>query len=88
VVYQTSKLKIPLFEANSYSLSQKMPCLLWSLKVHYTVHNSMPLDPILTHLYPIHTSLFTIKFNITLSPTRMFYLYISETQIILKQICM
>jgi len=55
------KIQIPLFEANSYSHSQKMPCLLWSLKVHYTVHKSMPLDP----MYPIHTSVYTVKFNIT-----------------------
>jgi len=36
------KIQIPLFEANSYSVSQKMPCLLWNLKVHYTFHKSMP----------------------------------------------
>jgi hypothetical protein len=79
------KIQIPLFESNSYSFSQKMPCLLWSLKVHYIAHHSMPPDPILTHTYPIHTSLFTNKFNITLPPIYMFHLYISETQIILKQ---
>ena len=73
------KIQIPLSEANSYSPSQKMPCFLWSLKVHNTVQKSMPLDPILMPMYPINTSLFTIKFYITLPPMGMLHLYISET---------
>jgi len=76
------KIQIPLFAANSYLSSQKMPCFLWSLKVHYTDHKQMPLDPILTH-----TSLFTIKFNITPHLCTC-CIYIFQKQIILKQICM
>ena len=48
----------------------------------------MPLDSILTYMYPIHTLLFMIMFNITLPPIHISHSYISESQIILKQICM
>jgi hypothetical protein len=33
-------------EANSYSATQKIPHLLWNLKVHSCVHNSLLLVPI------------------------------------------
>jgi len=32
-----------------FSRGQKIPCLLWSLKVHYHIHNRLPLDTILSH---------------------------------------
>ena len=45
----------PSWEANRFSASQEIPHILWNLKVHYLIHMSPPLIPILTQLDPVHT---------------------------------
>jgi len=62
-------------EVNSCLVSQEIPRLSWNPKVHYHVHNNPPLDPILSHMDPIHTLTFTffVHFNILLQHTPTFF---------------
>jgi hypothetical protein len=42
-------------EGNTRTATQKVPCLLWKLKVHYHVHKILPLFPILCRAYLVHS---------------------------------
>jgi hypothetical protein len=56
---------------NSSSANQEIHRILWNVKVHYCVHNSPPLDPILNWINPVHTPLpclHEVHFNIIPSP--------------------
>jgi hypothetical protein len=67
-----SKEQSPSWEADSHSASQEISRLLWNPKVHYRVHNSPPLLPILSQLHAVHTFLLyfsNIHFNIIFSYT-------------------
>jgi hypothetical protein len=44
----------PSSEANSHSASQESLCLVWNLKVHYSVHNGLPPVFILNQVHPVH----------------------------------
>jgi hypothetical protein len=43
-------MQSPSWETISHSANQEFPRLLWILKVHYRVHNSPPVVPILSHI--------------------------------------
>ena len=43
------------WEANRFSASQEIPCVLCNLKVHYHIHKCLPPVPILSQLDPVHT---------------------------------
>jgi len=57
----------PCSEANSHSDSQEIPRLLLNPNVHYRVHKSSPLVPLLNQMHSVHTFLTyfrKINFNI------------------------
>jgi hypothetical protein len=45
--------QIPSWEDNSSSASKKIPHILWNLKVHYCVKNSLPFVPIPKQKNPV-----------------------------------
>jgi hypothetical protein len=49
--------QIPSWEANSHSANQEILPLLQNPEVHYRVHKSQPLVPILSHMNPVYNFL-------------------------------
>jgi hypothetical protein len=62
----------PSWKANGSSASLEIPQILWNPKVHYRVHNSLPLAPFLSQINPVHaltSHLFKANFNIIIPST-------------------
>jgi hypothetical protein len=57
----------PSWEAVNCAATKEFPSILWNPKVQYRVQKSPPLDPILSHIDPVHITPFyfsKIHFNI------------------------
>jgi len=62
----------PSCEANWFSASQEIPCILWNLKVHYRIHKCPSPFPILSHINSAHalTSHF-LKIHLIILPSML-----------------
>jgi hypothetical protein len=56
----------PSWETNTWSATQEIPSVLWTLQDHYCVHNSPPMLTVLSHTNPIQSK---VRLNIIFSST-------------------
>jgi hypothetical protein len=74
IVNTNSKGQSPSWETNSRSASQEIPRLLWNPKVHYCVHSSPQLVPVLSQFSSIHTLTFCFVKPLILGPSTHLHL--------------
>jgi len=74
--------KGPSWKVKGPSATQEIPCISQNTKVHYHVHNSPSLVPILSHVNPFKANpsyFFKIHFNI-IPPPMTVLLYVSPSK--------
>jgi hypothetical protein len=71
----------PSWEAANCAATQELSSVLWNPKVHYRVHKSPALVPILIQIDPIPSYLSKIHFNIVHPPTWLSHFCYEMTEV-------
>jgi len=53
----------PSWEANQFSASQEIPCILWNPKIHYSIHKSPSWASLQTRQPPIQSEKYQCRID-------------------------